>query len=427
MNDHFYRSFCSQFNYSGKILAKSFSQGLKTRIAQAIINFHAIEQVGTPIIPYIAAWQTNGSYIWYEYTGKGLRKLLGYHTAELADAFRENIINRCLYRRQGNPTTITKVIRDRDQLERMRKSLRRTAERGGGSEAIYKINVNDNPLWLKDLAKIEVHENDGIVLSYGSLTDVSKEMRLEERLNELQDQLQFHKRNLEWLVEERTKDLKTAQLEIVTRLTEAAACRDDKTGLHSKRMSNYCAILSKAYGLPKGAKWLLRHAVPMHDVGKIGVSDAILLKEGPLTADEFEVIKEHCQMGANLLSGGSSQLLEVARVIALTHHERWDGSGYPQGLAGRDIPLASRIAAICDVFDALTSDRPYKLAWGFEDATQEIKRLRDIHFDPQLVDLFLENLGEIHGVYRQHMPPSFAENRPQPSAGQAPLYESLDR
>ncbi len=141
----------------------------------------------------------------------------------------------------------------------------------------------------------------------------------------------------------------------------------------------------------------------MHDVGKIGISDAILQKQGPLTEEEFKVIQTHCQVGSELLSEGNSPLLKLARSIALHHHERWDGSGYPRGLAARQIPLASRITAIFDVFDALTSDRPYKKAWSFEAAVEEVWDMRNTSFDPQLVDIFMKNVPEIRRVYRQHM------------------------
>jgi putative two-component system response regulator len=136
----------------------------------------------------------------------------------------------------------------------------------------------------------------------------------------------------------------------------------------------------------------------MHDVGKLGIADSILQKPGPLSQAEFEIIKTHCQVGANLLSDGKSTLLRVAQSIAFSHHERWDGSGYPRGLENRQIPLTSRITSICDVFDALTSERPYKKAWRFDDAVDEIWRLRKTYFDPNLVDLFMKNVPEIRKV-----------------------------
>jgi len=202
-------------------------------------------------------------------------------------------------------------------------------------------------------------------------------------------------------VEEQTQDLHKAQLEVVNRLTHAAEFRDGQTGFHNKRLSKYCSIIGRSYGLLKGANWLLYHAVPMHDVGKLGIADSILLKKGSLTPKEYEIIKGHCEMGGDLLKGGNSKLLKIARAVALTHHEHWDGSGYPKGMPGKKIPLAGRIVAICDVFDALTSQRPYKEAWKFEEAVKEIQRLNNTFFDPQIVKLFIQNLSEIRKVYDQ--------------------------
>lgn len=392
--------FRKRYNYTGRILAGSYSNGLQKNLSQAILHLEALERIGSPIIPYIAAWRPDGEHIWYEYTGSRLHSLLGLKTADLADAFRANIITRCLYRIQKNPPAIDKIVRDRSQLDRMRSSMRRIAERGGAVEAVYKIDVNNSPLWLKDLARIELYGDDGVVLSYGSLIDVTKEMQLEEKLTEVQEELSFHKDNLEFIVLERTRELRKAQLDVVNRLTQAAACRDGDTGAHIKRLSLYSGIIGRSFGLSKKANWVLYHAIPMHDVGKLGIDDSILRKQGPLSPQEFEIIKTHCQVGADLLGGSGSFLLQVARTIALSHHERWDGSGYPQGLAGLKIPLASRITSICDVFDALTTERPYKNAWRFEDAVCEVARLSDSSFDPKLVDLFMKNLPEIKKIYQ---------------------------
>ncbi|HCC54883.1 MAG TPA: hypothetical protein DEQ20_08180 [Desulfobulbaceae bacterium] len=389
-----------QFNYTGRILAGSYSKELKHNLSQAIVHLEALERIGSPIIPYIAAWHPDDEHIWYEYTGSRLHSLLGLKTTDLADAFRANIITRCLYRKQKTPSAIDKIIRDRSQLDSMRNSMRRIAERGGAVEAIYKIDANSGPVWLKDLARIEIHDRDRVMLSYGSLIDVTKEMMLEEKLIEIQGELSFHKDNLEFIVVERTKALRKAELDVVSRLTNAAAYRDGETGAHIKRLSQYCGILGRSFGLSKKANWALFHAVPMHDVGKLGIDDSILRKPGPLSSNEFEIIKTHCQVGADLLGGGDSFLLTVAKTIALSHHERWDGSGYPRGLTEWQIPLASRITSICDVFDALTSERPYKKAWDFENAVSEVTRLRSSYFDPKLVDLFVKNLPEIKRIFQ---------------------------
>lgn len=401
MNSQSLKSFKKKFNYAGLILSEHYSFSLKKRLVRAMIHLKALEQFGSPVIPYIAAWRPDDNYIWYEYCGKRFHDLLGQSTAELANAFRDQIVSRYLYRYQGNPRTIIKVSSDKEQLDRMRPRLRRMAMRGGEAEAVYKVVVNGRPVWLKDLAKVEIFAEDNIILSSGSLIDISSEMRMEENLEEVQHELHTHKENLELLVNKRTRELHKSQLEVVSRLSQALSFRDDETGLHGKRLKAYSSIIGSALGLNKGVQWVLRQAVPMHDVGKVAIADAILRKEGPLSPSEFDIIKTHCKLGADLLKGGDSPMLQVAQVVALTHHERWDGSGYPQGLQGKQIPLAGRITALCDVFDALTSPRCYKPTWSFDDAADEINRMSNIHFDPQLVDLFMANLPKIRRVVSQ--------------------------
>lgn len=300
----------------------------------------------------------------------------------------------------GSPPAIIKMVRDKEQLAQLRTALRLLAQRGQGLEAVYKLHLAGKALWFKDFARVASFEEEGLYLSFGTLTDVSKEAMLEEELKLAKEELVGHRDHLTDLVTKKTRHLWQAQLEVVNRLAKAAACRDQKTGLHLNRMSRYSALLAKEAGISKQAATVLFHASPLHDVGKLGIADLILHKPGRLTGEEFEVMKRHCQLGAELLEGHSSDLLRVARTVALTHHERWDGSGYPEGIVGPDIPLAGRIAAICDVFDALTEERPYKPAWTFAQAAAEIKRQRGRHFDPHLVDLFLARLPDIYRIYR---------------------------
>ena len=207
--------------------------------------------------------------------------------------------------------------------------------------------------------------------------------------------LQLRDQNLllEQKVRERTRELEDTQIDIIDRLGQAAEYHDQDTGEHIRRMSIFCRMLAKEAGLDAEDTSLLWRSSTMHDVGKIGISEAILLKPGRLSRIEWEVMQTHTTIGARLLSGSSSKLLRMAEVIARTHHEKWDGSGYPDGLSGEDIPVAGRITCICDVFDALISDRPYKKAWSIEDALAEIEAGRGVHFDPELTDLFLA-LGE---------------------------------
>jgi putative two-component system response regulator len=204
----------------------------------------------------------------------------------------------------------------------------------------------------------------------------------------LQDKLFEHNATLEELVAERTLDLEHARLEILERLALAAEYRDDATQEHAWRIGRTCFLLAVALGLPTSDAELLRRAAPLHDIGKIGIPDAVLLKPGKLTDEEFEQMKAHSTIGAEILSGSSSSLLRMAEKIALTHHEWWDGQGYPNGLAGERIPLAGRIAAVADVFDALTHQRPYKHAWTIEDGVAEIFHQGGHHFDPAVVHAF---------------------------------------
>lgn len=196
----------------------------------------------------------------------------------------------------------------------------------------------------------------------------------------------------------RMEELRASRLEIVQRLGLAAEYKDNETGLHVIRMSHFSRILGIAAGMTELEADDLLHAAPMHDVGKIGIPDRILQKPGPLDPDEWKVMQSHVTIGAEIIGEHDMGMLALARQIALTHHEKYDGSGYPNGLVGEDIPLAGRIVAIADVFDALTSVRPYKKAWTEEDAVNFLREQRGRHFDPQLVDLFADQLAAIREV-----------------------------
>ena len=193
----------------------------------------------------------------------------------------------------------------------------------------------------------------------------------------------------------RVDELKQTRLQIVQRLGLAAEYKDNETGLHVIRMSHYSRIFALAAGFSELAADDLLNAAPMHDVGKIGIPDAILQKNGKLDEAEWVVMRSHAQIGAEIIGEHPSGLLQMARSIALTHHEKWDGSGYPNGLKGEEIPIAGRIVAIADVFDALTSVRPYKPAWSLEDTLALIQRESGKHFDPHLVELFLGQMPAI--------------------------------
>jgi putative two-component system response regulator len=229
------------------------------------------------------------------------------------------------------------------------------------------------------------------------------------RVKRYYDNIEQQKEQLELAVQERTaalneavakltrsqQDLRNSQEETIYRLARAAEFRDDETGQHLQRMSRYCQLIARRIGLDEATCELLRIASPMHDVGKLGIPDRILLKPGRLTPDEFTIMKGHAEIGYRILVGSDAVPLKMAATIAHTHHEKWDGNGYPRGLKGEDIPLHGRIAAIADVFDALTSARPYKPAWSLEDALQLMRTNRGTHFDPTLVDVFFEALPEV--------------------------------
>ena len=210
-------------------------------------------------------------------------------------------------------------------------------------------------------------------------------------------------------VRERTRELHETRLEIIHRLGRAAEFRDNETGLHIIRMSRYSQVLGLLAGSDEGEADLLLHASPMHDIGKIGIPDRILLKPGKLEPDEWEIMQTHARIGAELLDGHPAPLLRMARDIALSHHEKWDGSGYPNGLKGEDIPLVGRIVAVADVFDALTSARPYKSAWPVDKALAYMGEQRGRHFDPLLVDLFLGNLDKFMPIRECYPEPEHAE------------------
>lgn len=206
-------------------------------------------------------------------------------------------------------------------------------------------------------------------------------------------------RSLEDQVNDRTKELRDTRMDVIQRLARMAEFRDKETGLHIVRMSRYCLALAKTIGLTPSQCDLILATSPLHDIGKIAIPDSILLKPTKLDVQEYEIMKTHAMIGSQLLLGSNSTFLKMASIIAQTHHERWDGSGYPNQIKGEDIPLVGRICAVCDVFDALTSNRPYKKAWGFDESLTEIINGKGKHFDPKLVEAFLDIKEDIKYIY----------------------------
>ncbi|MFH2123285.1 MAG: HD domain-containing phosphohydrolase [Pseudomonadota bacterium] len=224
------------------------------------------------------------------------------------------------------------------------------------------------------------------------------------RIRNLLETRHFYKKQLirgdvlEEEVKRRTEEIRSVQLEIIRRLGLAGEYRDNETGAHVVRMSRMAEIIARGAGLDSKICELVLFSSPMHDIGKIGIPDKVLLKPGPLDADEWEIMKNHVRIGKEIIGDYPAEIMWMAGTIALSHHERWDGSGYPQGLKGEDIPIYGRIAAISDVFDALLSRRPYKDPWPPERALQLIQEEAGKHFDPRLVQVFVDNFHAIMEV-----------------------------
>ena len=256
---------------------------------------------------------------------------------------------------------------------------------------------NDNKMMHKAL---EVGVTDFLIkpispvvfkLRLKNILELKSSLTLTQSFNEL----------LTTRVEEATTALKKSEYEALEVLSKAAEYKDPETASHIARVSHYSKLLAKAYGLSKEEQNIIYYAAPLHDIGKIGINDTLLLKPGKLTQDEFAQMKEHAAIGANILHGRNNSFLKAGELIALSHHEKYNGKGYPKGLQGEDIPLYGRIVAIADVFDALTSKRPYKEAWSFEKALNLLIEEKGEHFDPKLVEYFLKNIDEVKNIYER--------------------------
>jgi len=235
----------------------------------------------------------------------------------------------------------------------------------------------------------------------------SIEFRLRVRnllaLSQAQILLSDRAKLLQHEVEKATQSTIQRERELIVRLSKAAEFRDPETGAHIIRMAHYSKLIAEKLGLPQEFQQLLLEAAPMHDVGKLATPDYILLKPGRLDEDEMVIMRRHSEIGAQILSGSESSLIQLAEEIAATHHEKFDGSGYPKGLVGDAIPLAGRIVAVADVFDALTSERPYKRAWGMNDAQQFLREHIGTHFCPRCTNAFLDAWDEVLTI-RSHFP-----------------------
>ncbi|MBB3167202.1 HD domain-containing phosphohydrolase [Simiduia aestuariiviva] len=260
-------------------------------------------------------------------------------------------------------------------------------------------------------------ETRHLALSSGAKDFISKPFERVEvlfRVRNLVEVRMLHKsllesrEHLEQKVRERTRQLYEAQIKLIECLGKAAEYRDTDTGMHVVRMSHASALLARQMGLSEEECEIILHASPMHDIGKIAIPDDVLLKQGKLDSKEWQTMKTHAEVGAEILGHYDSRLMEVAAIIAKTHHERWDGKGYPQGLKGEEIPLYTRIVSVCDVFDALTSNRPYKVAWPVAKALDYLKDNSGTQFDPQVVQEFVAILDQVLDI-RQQFPDQQAE------------------
>jgi putative two-component system response regulator len=250
------------------------------------------------------------------------------------------------------------------------------------------------------LKSLEKGAQDFLTKPFNNL-EVKTKIRNMLRIRLLHNQVKNQNIILEKKVQQRTLELNNTRLEIIRRLGQASEYRDNETGEHIVRMSRMCELLAGLAGMDNTRAELLLHTSPMHDVGKIGIPDKIMFKPGKLNAEEWDIMTKHTLIGGDLLSGHDSELMISARDIALTHHEKWNGKGYPCGLKGDKIPIEGRIASLTDAFDALTSKRPYKDPYPVEVACKIIRQDRGEHFDPMLTDLFLENITKFEKIKKE--------------------------
>jgi putative two-component system response regulator len=285
-----------------------------------------------------------------------------------------------------------------------------------GYQVMEQIQALNDPIAPPIIILTAQHGRDYLIkaLSLGARDFVGKpfdRVELLMRVRNLLDVQLAHrmlfdqKELLEEMVRVRTEALNKTRLQIVHKLGRAAEYRDNETGLHIVRMSQFSAVLAKSLGWSVADSELMLHASPMHDIGKIGIPDSILLKPGKFEPDEWEIMKTHAAIGFDILQDGDTDLLKLASEIALSHHEKWDGTGYPNGIAGIEIPQSGRIVAVADVFDALTSPRPYKNAWSIEDAVTFICDNAGSHFDPEVVEQFKKCVPEFLVIRDRYIEP----------------------
>ena len=268
-----------------------------------------------------------------------------------------------------------------------------------GFEVCKRIKANDSIKNIPILFLTGETNKDHVVKAFqmGCKDYITKPFYTAELVSRVQTHLQLYDQNktLEEKVRIRTSELHNTRLEIIRRLCIAAEYKDHETGMHVIRIGHMCRLIGKALGMSEDDAELLMHASPMHDIGKIGIPDSILQKQGELNLQEMDIMKQHTIIGSKIIGDHHSELLKNAGIIALTHHERWDGTGYPGRLKGEDIPLIGRIVSLADVFDALTSNRPYKKTWSLDKTLDFIEDNKETYFDPDIVHIFFKNIKAI--------------------------------
>lgn len=406
-------------DYSGRILTGAFSGALKARLRDRIARCRLFDALDGPAILYIAAWQGSRQTIWYEFAGRRLVELLGCRPQEIAAEFRRRVVDRRIYTSPDDGRGVRREDKSREELGAAWSRLREEGLREGRVEAVYRMAMGGgHSIWLKDQAVIEVHAADGVCLSPGLLTVVSKEMEAEEALKR-------HHDRLEAVVAERTAELTrlNAQLrleiaerrqaearlqqsyrklqqnldEIVQAMSSTVEERDPYTAGHQRRATSLAMALAQEMGLSAQAVKGLQMAGLIHDMGKISIPAEILSKPGRLNAAELQLIRRHPQVAFDILRRIDFPW-PVGRIV-LQHHERMDGSGYPQGLRGEEILLEARILSVADVVETIESHRPYRPGLGREEALEEVARHRGRLYDAAVVDACLRLFREKNYQY----------------------------
>ena len=410
----------SDFDYHGSILlSDAYSATLKLRLTECINCYRAFEKTGSAAMLYIAAWKGNDKKIWYEYAGRDFIALFGCKQHEIADVFRKSVTGRRIYKDLDREIGSQKQVNSHDEIGSTWEEIRREGKNAGTTEAVYKIALGQgNTIWLKDQATIEVYVQDNICLSLGFLTVISEEMKAENKLKK-------HHDLLETIVQERTAELTklNTQLQqeievrkftqkklsqsylqlqqsldkIVNAMSLTLEERDPYTAGHQRRTTDLSLAIATEMKLSEQRTKGLKMAGLIHDMGKISVPGEILSKPGKLNDAELLLIKRHPQVAYDILH--QLDFPWSVDQIVLQHHEKFDGSGYPQGIVGDNILLESRILCVADVVETMETHRPYRPSLGRDAAMEEITINRGILYDPEVVDACLRLFAETDFQY----------------------------